>query len=112
MKELIGCCGLDCEKCDARKATLDNNNELREKVAKFWSDLNGIEIKPEMINCKGCRTHGVKTVFCESLCEIRKCACQNQYETCAACSNLQTCEKLNMITSHNQDALNRLLGKN
>lgn len=29
--QLIGCCGLDCEKCDARIATLTNDNALREK---------------------------------------------------------------------------------
>ena len=26
VNELIGCCGLDCEKCDARIATLKNDN--------------------------------------------------------------------------------------
>lgn len=31
VNELIGCCGLDCEKCDARIATLTNDNTLREK---------------------------------------------------------------------------------
>lgn len=29
--QLIGCCGLDCEKCDARIATLTNDNALRKK---------------------------------------------------------------------------------
>ena len=24
MKDLIACCGLDCENCDARKATVNN----------------------------------------------------------------------------------------
>lgn len=27
MKDLIACCGLDCENCDARKATV-NNDEM------------------------------------------------------------------------------------
>ncbi len=31
MNELIAYCGLDCEKCDARIATLNNDNDLREK---------------------------------------------------------------------------------
>ena len=31
--QLIGCCGLDCENCDARIATLTNDNTLREKTA-------------------------------------------------------------------------------
>ena len=33
MKQLIACCGLDCESCDARIATVKNDNELREKTA-------------------------------------------------------------------------------
>ena len=55
MNQLIGCCGLDCEKCDARIATLTNDNALREKTAALWTKLNGVTILPEMINCTGCR---------------------------------------------------------
>ncbi len=53
--KLIACCGLDCEKCDARIATLADDNALREKTAALWSKLNGAQITPEMINCTGCR---------------------------------------------------------
>ena len=63
MKKLISYCGLDCEKCDARMATLNNDNSLREKVAKLWSKMNGVEITAEMINCEGCRENGVKLLF-------------------------------------------------
>lgn len=58
--QLIGCCGLDCEKCDARIATLTNDNALRKKTAALWTKLNGVTILPEMINCTGCRIEGVK----------------------------------------------------
>ena len=40
MKQLIACCGLDCEGCDARIATVGNDNELREKTARKWSEMN------------------------------------------------------------------------
>ena len=40
MKQLIACCGLDCESCDARIATVKNDNELREKTAQKWSAMN------------------------------------------------------------------------
>lgn len=66
--QLIGCCGLDCEKCDARIATLTNDNALREKTAALWTKLNGVTILPEMISCTGCRIEGVKTPFCDRLC--------------------------------------------
>ena len=53
MNQLIGCCGLDCEKCDARVATVTNDNALREKTAALRTKLNGVTITPEMINCTG-----------------------------------------------------------
>lgn len=34
MKQLIACCGLDCESCDARIATVKNDDELRENRPK------------------------------------------------------------------------------
>ena len=40
MKRLIAICGLDCEKCDAYIATKNNDQALREKTAKLWSELN------------------------------------------------------------------------
>jgi hypothetical protein len=67
MNQLIGCCGLDCEKCDARIATLTNDNALREKTAALWTKLNGVTITPEMIYCTGCRIEGAKTPFCDKL---------------------------------------------
>ena len=74
MKDMIGYCGLDCEKCDAYLATIHNDQALREKTAKKWSEMNHVEILPEYINCEGCRVNGVKTYFCEQMCGIRKCA--------------------------------------
>ena len=70
MNEYIAYCGLDCETCEARLATVNNDNELRIKVSKEWSELNGVEITPEMISCSGCRIPGVKTVYCDSLCPL------------------------------------------
>ena len=60
MKQLIACCGLDCESCDARIATVKNDNELREKTAQKWSAMNNApEITAATINCMGCRTDAV-----------------------------------------------------
>ncbi|MBQ5987554.1 MAG: GNAT family N-acetyltransferase, partial [Clostridia bacterium] len=59
----LGFCGLDCETCEARLATVHNDDALRKKVAEEWSKLNGVTITPEMINCSGCRVAGAKTVF-------------------------------------------------
>ncbi len=111
MKKHIAYCGLDCEKCEARTATLNNDNALREKVAENWSKLNGVEITPEMINCEGCRADGLKTPFCDSLCPIRQCALKNGYETCGDCAQTEKCGTVGMVVSNNAEALNNLKNK-
>lgn len=104
----IAYCGLDCGKCEARLATINMDNELRKKVAKSWSELNGVEITPEMINCSGCRIDGVKTPYCDSMCPIRKCAMGKGYETCANCNDIHSCETLATVTKNNEEALSNL----
>jgi len=100
MKQLIGYCGLDCEKCDVFIATKTNDEELRQKTAKYWSELNNVTITADMMYCDGCRCDGKKTVYCESICEIKKCAEEKQHETCGSCAEMQTCKTLQMITGH------------
>ncbi len=108
MTDFIAYCGLDCEACEARIATVNDDNELRDKVSKLWSKLNNVEISPEMINCTGCRIEGVKTPFCDSICPIRQCALEKKIETCADCSEMEKCEKLGMIFANNENALQNL----
>lgn len=108
MKNFIAYCGLDCETCEARIATVNNDNQLRKKVAAEWSELNHVEITPEMINCTGCRIDGVKTPFCDKFCGIRLCASAKKYETCGNCAEMNSCEKLKMITGSNKQALKNL----
>ena len=108
MNKYIAYCGLDCETCEARQATINNDNELRGRVAKLWSELNGVEITPEMINCTGCRIPGVKSPYCDNLCPIRQCAMQKQVETCGSCPEMKSCEKVGAIIANNPEALGRL----
>ena len=104
----IGFCGLNCETCEARIATIKDDDALREKVATLWSKLNGVEITPEMINCVGCRLDGVKTPYCESLCPIRQCALERNMETCGACGDVRTCGKVAAILGTNEEARKNL----
>lgn len=110
MKETIGYCGLDCEKCDAYIATISDDQALREKTAKLWAELNNAPILPEHINCEGCRADGAKTVFCENMCEIRKCAMKKDMATCGDCPELETCSTVGAIVSNNPSALENLKG--
>lgn len=108
MDQYIAYCGLDCRKCDAYLATISNDNKLREKTAELWSKLNGVTITADMINCTGCRMEGFKTPFCESMCPIRPCARAKQFETCAECADMNTCEKAAAILANNEEARRNL----
>ena len=96
MRDMIGYCGLDCEKCDAYIATVNDDQTLREKTAKLWAEL------------VGCRVDGVKTVFCEHMCEIRKCALSKGVSTCGDCPELEICGTVGAIISNNPVALENL----
>ena len=110
MNDYIAYCGLNCETCEARIATVNGDDALRNKVAQLWSELNGVEITPAMINCSGCRIDGVKTPYCDSLCPIRQCALGKGIETCGSCREMDKCEKVAMIIGDNADALSNLKG--
>jgi len=109
MEKLISCCGLDCATCDARIATLANDNELRAKTAEKWKVQHNAEgLTPKMINCTGCMEVGVKFNYCEQ-CEIRKCASANGFKTCAECNELENCTIVKNVHQYVPEALNNLL---
>ena len=110
MRNMIAYCGLDCEKCDAYLATINDDQMLREKTAKLWAKLNNAPILPEHINCEGCRVDGIKTVYCNSLCGIRQCALKKGVATCGDCPDMEICQTVGMIISNNPDALKNLRG--
>jgi hypothetical protein len=85
MPEMIAYCGLDCAACNAYIATRDNDDALRAKTAAEWSKMFGHEFKPEEIHCTGCTTDGRHVGFCDTMCEVRKCAHPRKVSTCAAC---------------------------
>ena len=110
MKNMIGYCGLDCEKCDAYLATINDDQALREKTAKLWAELNQAPILPEHIHCQGCRVDGVKTIFCDKLCAIRQCALEKGMATCGNCADLESCSTVRAILENDPSALANLKG--
>ena len=104
----IGCCGLDCETCDARIATITNDNALREKTAALWTKLNGVTITPDMINCTGCRIEGAKTLFCDKLCPVHNCVREKGLDTCAGCTEMDGCLTLGRIAENTPSVLENL----
>ena len=90
---MIACCGLDCSECEAYLATREDNDIKRVKVAKEWSVRYNADIKPEQINCDGCRTKGKKFFYCADFCDIRKCCMEKELENCASCE-MYICDTL------------------
>ena len=112
MEKLISCCGLDCAVCDARIATINDDNELRKATAEKWKVAYGAtDLTPSTINCTGCRQEGVKFSHCE-VCEIRNCVKARGFNTCAECDELETCKLVSMVHQHVPEALANLQSLN
>jgi len=109
MKELIACCGLNCDECDARIATINDDDKLREATAGKWRvQYNIPEMTAAMINCTGCRTEGVKVGHCAE-CGIRTCVHEKGYATCADCPDMETCPTVGWLLNHVPQAKANLL---
>jgi hypothetical protein len=112
MEKIIACCGLNCATCDARIATVNNDNELRKVTAEKWSvQFNAPGITAEMINCTGCREPGAKFAHCDQ-CEIRNCVKAKGFDTCGDCSELETCSLVAGIHKYVPEAIANLKSLN
>ena len=112
MEKLVACCGLDCNTCDARIATINNDNDLRAKTAETWRvQHNAVGLTPEMINCTGCMQPGVKFNHC-NVCEIRNCAISKNFSSCGECSELDSCSIVGGLHKFVPDALANLKSLN
>jgi Protein of unknown function (DUF3795) len=108
MEKLIAICGLNCATCEARIATINNDDELRKATAEKWrTAYNAPDITYEMINCTGCREDGAKIGHWE-MCQIRKCATSQGFKTCGDCKELESCELVAPIHKFAPEAKNNL----
>jgi len=109
MKQLIACCGIDCENCDARIATIADEIALKEETAKKWREMyESPDITAESINCTGCRLDGPKFGHCDT-CEIRSCVNKKGFNTCGDCEELDTCQIVGFVLQHVPGAKDNLM---
>ena len=112
MEKIISCCGLNCATCEARIATIKNNDELRKATAEKWKTLyNSPDISPDMINCTGCKEEGVTFSHC-SVCQIRNCVETKGFNTCGDCPEMNTCSIVSGIHKYAPDAITNLRNLN
>jgi hypothetical protein len=97
MEKLISCCGLNCATCEARIATIKNDDELRKETAEKWKTFYNVpDMSPAMINCTGCREQGVK-IGHWSMCPIRLCAEGKGFSTCGECKEMDPCNLISGV---------------
>jgi hypothetical protein len=112
MEKLISCCGLNCTSCEARIATINNDDELRKATAEKWKTLyNAPDMTPDMINCTGCMEEGAKLGHW-SMCQIRVCAASRGFQTCGECKELEECDIISGVLKFSPDALSNLKSLN
>lgn len=81
----LGCCGMDCDACESRKATLRGDSDALIKLAAACERGGGGSfILPSRMKCTGCLAAGPKSVTCNE-CRVRLCAMENRLPSCAFC---------------------------
>ena len=110
MGKMIAYCGLDCAECGAYKATQNNDQALREKVAAEWTVAHNFNFTPDMINCTSCKGDGIKIMHCQE-CEMRKCASGKGVVNCGACDEFKTCKTINDFIAAVPDVADNLMQK-
>lgn len=92
-EKLSSVCGLDCKKCLAYIATINNDDELRAKTAAEWEKAYGHKFRVEDINCVGCTVkEGVHGGYCHA-CPLRACALLKDVANCFTCGDFAVCQK-------------------
>jgi hypothetical protein len=106
LSKFIAACGFDCRECPAYKATHGNEAE-KEAMVEKWSKAAGKKMTVKEILCDGCRTGGRIVAYCAT-CNIKTCAQDKGYPTCAHCPDMP-CEKI--VQRKTQDMLEKLKQK-
>lgn len=93
---MISYCGIDCSKCETYLATKADSDIARKKIADRCLKEFNVRLKPKQIHCTCCKSEGVKCMFAEDICRIRKCNMERSLPHCALCPEYK-CEKLEKI---------------
>jgi hypothetical protein len=84
-EETVAPCGLYCGVCGVYRATINNDEELREKFAKAYG------VSPADLVCRGCNSDTV-FMYCR-VCSIKACTTEKGIEGCYLCDAFP-CEKV------------------
>jgi hypothetical protein len=88
-------CGYQCPAdCKYKRATIENNIELKKEAYKDWGikEKYGLEFDAETMFCNGCKTDKPLGLVVKK-CSVRNCAISKNYDCCIQCSDLPVCDK-------------------
>lgn len=96
---MMAYCGVDCAGCHVFQATRSNDDALRAKCAEGWAEAaqqhwGRSSLKPEEMNCRGCRHDGDEMFIGCRKCPIRKCCKDRGLAHCGLCDELSTCQRI------------------
>ena len=81
----VGCCGMDCDACEARLATKRRDNSALARIAAEQEGRGCSSfVLPSSVRCTGCLTAGDKSRSCAE-CAIRECATAQHIPNCGVC---------------------------
>ena len=94
MSRMIAYCGLVCSECPTFLATrADDDAPARARTAAVYAEKFGFHLRPEEIDCDGCRSEGGTLMAYCGACAIRACCRSRGLDNCALCPDA-SCERL------------------
>jgi len=87
----IAYCCINCDKCSLYKATLDNDDQAKKKIAEEWGDAKKPDFELEQFYCYGCKDKRSRGIPGRE-CTVRDCAVKKGFATCAQCSGFEDCD--------------------
>jgi len=94
--KMLNYCGYTCpDDCQMKKATLENDVELKKEAYKNWriEEKYGIPFDPDEIFCYGCKAVDQPLGLVVEKCTVRNCAIVKGFDCCIECSELAACDK-------------------
>jgi hypothetical protein len=89
-------CGFKCpDDCTLKKASIENNSELKKKAYEEFKikEKFGIDFDAEKLFCYGCKVNGKPVGIIPAGCTVRACVISRGYDCCIQCDGLTSCDK-------------------
>ena len=83
MKKMICYCGHDCARCVTYRATVEQNESLREQAQRFYRESFALEVPLSELCCQGGRGESVMSLCRE--CPWKLCCERQGIEACDQC---------------------------